>query len=73
MTNWSIDFAPLLPLPIYWIGNAIALGLVAILFARRTRGAAFRALALGALMVALANPTLREEERENLVHRDCGP
>ena len=66
MTNWSIDFAPLLPLPIYWIGIAIALGLVAILFARRTRGAAFRTLALVALMVALANPTLREEERENL-------
>ena len=66
MTNWSIDFAPLLPLPIYWIGIAIALGLIVILFVRRTRGAAFRALALLALMAALANPTLREEERENL-------
>ena len=37
-----------------------------ILFARRTRGAAFRALALAAMVAALANPTLREEERENL-------
>ena len=66
MTNWSIDFAPLLPLPLYGAAIVLALVLVATLFLRRTRGAAFRALALVAMMAALANPTLREEQRENL-------
>ena len=66
MTNWSIDFAPLLPVPLYWGAVVLALILVVVLFLRRTRGAAFRALALAAMMAALANPTLREEQRENL-------
>jgi hypothetical protein len=66
MKNWSIDFAPMLPGPFFWGAIAIALVLVALLLFRRTRGTAFRAAALGALLLALANPTLREEERENL-------
>jgi hypothetical protein len=66
MKNWSIDFAPMLPGPFFWVAIAVALGLVALLFFQRTRGAVFRTAALGALLLALANPTLREEERENL-------
>ena len=66
MTNWSVDFAPLLPLPVFWAAVAVALCLVVVLFLRGTRGALFRTLALAAMMAALANPTLREEERENL-------
>jgi hypothetical protein len=66
MSNWSIDFAPMLPLPIYFAAIAAALLLVAILLWRRSRGALLRALALAALILALANPTLRQEERENL-------
>ena len=42
--------------------------LVALLFLRRTRGAALRTAALAALFAALANPTLREEERETLAN-----
>ena len=34
MTNWSLDFAPLLPLPFYWAAIAVALLLVVVLFWR---------------------------------------
>ncbi len=66
MTNWSVDFAPMIPAPLLWAGVAAAILLIAVLFFRRARGAALRALALAAMLLALANPTLREEERENL-------
>ncbi len=66
--NWSIDFAPLLPAPFFWGAGLVALALVALLFWRGARGAALRALALLALFAALANPTLREEERESLAN-----
>jgi len=56
----------MLPLPVYWAAVAAAVILIALLFWRRSRGAGLRALALGALIFALANPTLRQEERENL-------
>jgi hypothetical protein len=66
MSNWSLDFSPMLPTPLYWAAIAVAVLLVGVMLFRRTRGALFRALALAAMMLALANPTLREEERENL-------
>ena len=65
-SNWSLDFAPMLPLPLYWAAVVVAAVLVALLLFRRSRGALLRAVALGALIFALANPTLRQEERENL-------
>ncbi len=64
--NWSIDFAPVLPAPFFWAAGAIALLLVGYLLFRRSRGALLRAAALAALIAALANPTLREEQRESL-------
>ncbi len=64
--NWSIDFAPILPWPFIIAGAIVALLLVGLLAFRRSRGAVLRALALGALVLALMNPTLRQEERENL-------
>ena len=66
--NWSVDFSPLLPGPILWVLVALAIALVALLFVRRTRGAWLRLAALGALLAALFNPTLREEEREKLAN-----
>jgi hypothetical protein len=66
--NWSIDFAPLFPPILLWTGCAIALALVVLLLLRHTRGALFRALALGAILLALANPTLRQEERDKLTN-----
>ncbi len=66
--NWSIDFAPMVPTPIFWAAGALAVVLVALLLYRHSRGALLRALALAALIAALANPTLREEERESLAN-----
>lgn len=66
--NWSIDFAPLIPDPIL-IGLAVvALALAALLIVRRSRGAFLRSAALLAMLAALLNPTLREEERESLAN-----
>ncbi|MGZ5918529.1 MAG: hypothetical protein ACXWJV_01865, partial [Hyphomicrobium sp.] len=64
--NWSIDFAPVLPAPFFWAAGALARLLVGYLLFRRSRGALLRAGALVALIAALANPTLREEQRESL-------
>jgi hypothetical protein len=56
----------MLPGPFFWIAGAVALVLVALLLWRRSRGAMLRAAALLALIAALANPTLKEEQRETL-------
>ncbi len=64
--NWSIDFAPILPAPVFWVAGALAIVLVGYLLFRGSRGALLRAAALAALIAALANPTLRQEERESL-------
>ena len=66
MKNWTVDFAPMVPGLVFWAGLLLALALVALLVWRRTRGWPLRAAALGALLLALANPTLKEEQRENL-------
>ena len=66
--NWSVDFAPLLPDPILWVLALAALALVALLIVRRSRGAFLRLASLAAMIAALLNPTLREEERENLAN-----
>lgn len=66
--NWSVDFAPLLPDPLLWLLALVALGLIILLLVRGTRGALLRLAALTALILALLNPTLREEERESLAN-----
>ncbi|KAA5602194.1 hypothetical protein [Blastochloris sulfoviridis] len=64
--NLGIAFSPLVPLPWLYVAIAAA-GIVALLLVvSRTRGAAFRALALGLAVLALANPALTHEEREPL-------
>ena len=63
--NWSINFAPLIPLSA-WLAFAVTtLILVAVLLARRSRGALIRFAALAALLGALLNPILKEEQRES--------
>ena len=66
--NWSIDFAPLIPMPLFWVLLALAALLIGLLLFRRTRGASLRSLAVIAVLLALANPTLREEERDYLAN-----
>jgi hypothetical protein len=66
--SWSIDISPMLPTPLFWGAVAVAILLVVALLVRRTRGAVMRAIALAALLAALANPTLRQEERESLAN-----
>jgi hypothetical protein len=66
--NWSIDFTPLIPEPLLWTLAALGVLLVAVMFFLRTRGASLRALAVAALLLALANPTLREEDRDYLAN-----
>ena len=64
--TWSIDFAPLVPWFVIALASVAAIGLVVAMVVRKQRGAPFRALALAALVLALTNPTLREESRESL-------
>src|SRR6478672_6917506 len=66
MSSWSIDFSPMVPAPLFWAGAVLAAILVVLLLFRRSRGALLRALSLAALLLALSNPTLRQEERESL-------
>ncbi|MEO0731104.1 MAG: hypothetical protein AAFY64_12035, partial [Pseudomonadota bacterium] len=66
MTDWSIDFSPILPQPLLIVAAVFGAFLVGVLIWRGSRGALLRALALGALLLALFNPTLRQEERESL-------
>ncbi|MDX2257443.1 MAG: hypothetical protein NW205_00850 [Hyphomicrobiaceae bacterium] len=66
--NWSIDFAPLVPLPVIWAAGIVVAALLALMAVRRTRGSALRALAMAAMLLALMNPTLREEERDKLAN-----
>ena len=68
MSSWSIDFSPMVPAPLFWAGAVLAALLVALLLFRRSRGALLRALSLAALLLALSNPTLRQEERESLAN-----
>ncbi len=68
MSNWTFDINPMLPGPVFWAAILCAVGLIGFLLFRRSRGGILRALALGALLLALANPTLRQEERESLAN-----
>ncbi len=66
--NWSITFAPLIPLPVLIGLAALALALVILMIFRRSRGALLRGAALAALIAALFNPILKEEQRESLAN-----
>jgi len=60
----SLAFDPFLPLPVILAIALLALLLVGWALAKRMRGAALRALALAALVLALANPVANFEDRE---------
>ncbi len=62
----SVVFAPLVSLWLVYALAAAAVVLVALALWRGLSGWWLRALALAALVLALANPALQEEERQNL-------
>ena len=64
--NWSITFAPQVSWPILWSVATVAVVLAAILLVRARHGAVLRTATLFALTAALANPTLKQEERDPL-------
>ncbi len=64
--SWSIEFLPFVPWLALWLIAAIGAGLLALLFWRARRGAVLRLFAFAMLMLALANPHLKQEDREPL-------
>lgn len=64
--QYGIAFAPLVPLPVLWIGLAAIVAISALLLFSRARGAAVRVLALSLVLLALANPSFTREDREPL-------
>ena len=62
----SLDFAPLVPLPVLILACVLGAITIWLGFAARARGALLRAGAVTVLLLALGNPALVEEEREPL-------
>ena len=66
MNAASVVFAPLVPWPAIWGAGALFSALLLIALWRGLAGWPLRALAAGALLVALAQPSLQTEERAPL-------
>ncbi len=64
--SWSIEFLPFVPWPVLWIIAGIGALLLALLFWRARRGALLRLVAFATLLLAMANPHLKQEDREPL-------
>jgi hypothetical protein len=62
----GITFAPLVPQEILWACIAVAAIIAALLLYVRARGAWLRTVALAFVALALANPSLTREDREQL-------
>jgi len=60
----GIAFAPLVPIYVLWAAVAAALVIAALLIVSRSRGSLIRTLALGLLVLALANPSFTREDRD---------
>ncbi len=66
MTATGIVFAPLFPWPVIAALALLSLAALAPVLLIRGRGAGFRLIAATAILLALANPSLIEEDREPL-------
>jgi hypothetical protein len=64
--SWSVEFLPFVPWPVLWGLAATGAVLLALLFWRSRRGAIFRLLSYALLLLAIANPHLKQEDREPL-------
>ena len=66
--NWTIEFLPFLPVPYLVAAGLVALLVALLLIWRGRRGALLRIASLAILILALANPNLKQEEREQLAN-----
>ena len=64
--SWSIEFIPFVPWSVLWALAALGAVLLALLFWRSRRGAILRLLSYALLLLAIANPHLKQEDREPL-------
>ena len=62
--NLGVSFAPLVPAYVVWAAFGAALLISIMLLLARSRGAAVRAVALGLIVLALANPSFTSEDRD---------
>ena len=62
--NLGVSFAPLVPAYVVWAAFGAAFLISVVLLLARSRGAATRALALGLMVLALANPSFTREDRD---------
>ena len=66
--NWTIEFLPFLPMPYLVTAGVVALVVSLVLIWRARRGALLRVASLAILVLALSNPNLKQEEREQLAN-----
>jgi hypothetical protein len=64
--SWSVEFLPFVPWSVLWALGAVGAVLLALLFWRSRRGAILRVLSYALLLLAIANPHLKQEDREPL-------
>ena len=64
--SWSVEFLPFVPWPVLWGLGAAGAVLLLALFWRSRRGALLRFLSFALLLLAVANPHLKQEDREPL-------
>jgi len=62
--NLGVSFAPLVPDYVVWAALGASVLITLVLLLARSRGAPLRAVALGLMVLALANPSLTREDRE---------
>ncbi len=62
--NLGVSFAPLVPAYVVWAAFAVAIVISVLLLLTRGRGAVVRAIAMGLMILALANPSFTREDRQ---------
>src|SRR5690242_14306151 len=62
--NLGVSFAPLVPDYVVWAAFGASVLISALLLLARSRGAVLRAIALGMMLLALANPSFTREDRD---------
>jgi len=62
--NLGVSFAPLVPDYVVWAAFGASVVIAVLLLLARSRGAVLRAVALGLMVLALANPSFTREDRD---------